>query len=74
MISNILIEVMASVSEQEHLTIRKRQREGIDVAMLAGKKFRRRQIENLDNFVEVYEQWKNAEYTAKVEMERLKLK
>ena len=37
MINNILIEVLASMAEQERLTIRKRQREGIDVAKKKGK-------------------------------------
>ena len=37
MINNILIEVLASMAEQERLTIRKRQREGIDVAKKMGK-------------------------------------
>ena len=32
MITNILVEVLASIAEQERLTIRKRQREGIDAA------------------------------------------
>jgi DNA invertase Pin-like site-specific DNA recombinase len=30
MINNILIEVLSSMAEQERLTIRKRQRQGID--------------------------------------------
>lgn len=32
MINNILIEVLSSMAEQERLTIRKRQRQGIDAA------------------------------------------
>ena len=32
MINNILIEVLSSIAEQERLTIRQRQREGIDAA------------------------------------------
>lgn len=37
MIQNILIEVLASIAEQERLTIRKRQREGIEAAKKRGK-------------------------------------
>ena len=37
MVNNILIEVLASQAEQERLTIRKRQREGIDIAKAEGK-------------------------------------
>lgn len=37
MINNILIEVLSSMAEQERLTIRKRQRHGIDAAKKKGK-------------------------------------
>ncbi len=37
MINNILIEVLSSMAEQERLTIRKRQRQGIDAAKNKGK-------------------------------------
>ena len=37
MIQNILIEVLASMAEQERLMIRKRQREGIEAAQKKGK-------------------------------------
>lgn len=37
MIQNILIEVLASMAEQERLMIRKRQREGIEAAKKKGK-------------------------------------
>ena len=38
MINNILIEVLSSMAEQERLTIRKRQRQGIDAAKKKGKR------------------------------------
>ncbi|WP_035786888.1 recombinase family protein [Butyrivibrio sp. XPD2002] len=37
MVNNILVEVLASQAEQERLTIRKRQAEGIAIAKAAGK-------------------------------------
>ncbi|MBO5561551.1 MAG: recombinase family protein, partial [Firmicutes bacterium] len=37
MINNILIEVLSSITEQERLTIRRRQREGIEAAKKNGK-------------------------------------
>lgn len=37
MINNILIEVLSSMAEQERLTIRKRQRQGIEAAKAKGK-------------------------------------
>ena len=39
MISNILIEVMASIAEEERLKIHQRQKEGIEVAKQKGVKF-----------------------------------
>lgn len=41
MVTNILIEVISSIAEQERLTIRHRQREGIDAARARGQKFGR---------------------------------
>ena len=41
MVTNILVEVLASIVEQERQTIRRRQREGIDVAKKRGKKIGR---------------------------------
>ena len=37
MVNNILIEVLGTIAEQERITIRLRQREGIDAAKLRGK-------------------------------------
>ena len=37
MVNNILIEVLSSIAQQERMTIRKRQREGIEAAKAAGK-------------------------------------
>ena len=37
MIQNILIEVLSSIAEQERLTIRRRQKEGIEAAKAKGK-------------------------------------
>lgn len=45
MVTNILVEVLASIAEQERQTIRRRQREGIDVAKKRGKKFGRHRKE-----------------------------
>ena len=42
MISNVLLEVLASLAEQERRTIRQRQAEGIAAAHAKGKKFGRR--------------------------------
>ena len=56
MIQNILIEVLASMAEQERLMIRKRQREGIEAAKKKGKHLGRPYLKVPDNFDEVYAQ------------------
>lgn len=58
MIQNILIEVLASIAEQERLTIRKRQQDGIDAARVKGKHLGRPRLQTPENFNEVYAQWK----------------
>lgn len=74
MIQNILIEVLSSIAEQERLTIRKRQREGIEAARKKGKHLGRPEIKEPDNFKAVYGQWKGGEITAKKAMRLLDLK
>lgn len=73
MINNILIEVLSSMAEQERLTIRKRQQEGIDAAKQKGKHLGRPRIQISENFQEVYDQWKRKEITAKKAMEQLEI-
>lgn len=69
MIQNVLIEVLSSIAEQERLTIRKRQREGIDAAKKAGKHLGRPVLSIPENFNEVYMMWKNGEITARKAMQ-----
>ncbi len=69
MVNNILIEVLGSIAEQERNTIRKRQREGIDVAQKKGVKFGRPQAQKPDNWTQVYKSWKDGEITAVKAME-----
>ena len=73
MINNILIEVLSAMAEQERLTIRKRQREGIDAAKAKGKHLGRPKLVMTDNFPEIYKNWKSGEITAKEAMKKLQL-
>lgn len=73
MINNILIEVLASMAEQERITIRKRQREGIDAAKKQGKHLGRPRLKMPEDFPEIYSQWKSGELTAKEAMKQLHL-
>lgn len=65
MVNNILIEVLGTIAEQERMTIRKRQREGIDAAKARGKHLGRPRIEKPDNWDEVVQKWKQGELTAR---------
>ena len=64
MITNILIEVLASMAEQERVTIRKRQAEGIAAAKAKGKYLGRPKLGIPKGFEEVYAKWKAKEVTA----------
>lgn len=72
MVTNILVEVLASIAEQERQTIRRRQREGIDAAKKRGKKFGRprKEVEDWDN---VYYQWSQKKITAQKAASILKI-
>lgn len=68
MVNNILIEVLAYMAEQERLTIRKRQAEGIKIAKAQGK-YKGRQPKPIDEalFKELYKQYMTRKIT-KTEM------
>ena len=67
-------QVLASIAEQERLTIRKRQREGIEAAKKKGKHLGRPVFILPEKFPEVYERWKRGDITAKTAMKVLKMK
>ncbi len=74
MVNNILIEVLGTIAEQERVTIRQRQQEGIAAAKAKGKHLGRPGLVTPENWKEVYLAWKNEEITAKIAMERTGLK
>lgn len=73
MVQNILIEVLASIAEQERLTIRKRQQEGIEAARRKGKHMGRPAAKMPEQFESVYMNWKKGEVTARRATELLGL-
>ncbi len=85
MINNILIEVLTSIAENERITIKRRQREGIDVMPIDGKTGKKKSlktgnvigrptIDYPENWSQVYSNWRNGEITAVSAMEKLHLK
>lgn len=71
MVNNILIEVLGTIAEQERLTTRTRQREGINAARNKGKHLGRPRIVKPDNWDEVYKAWKSGQITAREAMRLL---
>lgn len=74
MVNNVLLEVLASLAEQERRTIRQRQREGIAAAHARGQKFGRPAIQMPDNFPKQLERVKRNEISAKKLMLEMGLK
>lgn len=85
MINNILIEVLTSIAENERLTIRQRQAEGIDAMPIdqatgkrksskTGRVIGRPSIEYPNEWEQVYRRWKAKEIKAVEAMQILNLK
>ena len=74
MINNILIEVLASIAEQERLTTRQRQAEGIAVAKEKGTHLGRPAATYPPDWNQIYPRWKNGTITAVRAMNDLGLK
>lgn len=74
MINAILIEVMASMAEQERLRTLSRQAEGIAAAKLQGKHLGRPKVAIPANWDEVFQLWKDGHITAVEAMGRLGMK
>jgi DNA invertase Pin-like site-specific DNA recombinase len=73
-ISDLLLQLLSYVAENERINIRQRQAEGIRIAKEGGKQLGRKQTPFPPNFDEVYDSWKREEITAKRAMEKLDLK
>ena len=62
-LSDIVLQVLSFVAENERTTIRQRQAEGIAAAKQRGVKFGRPRKDLPENFAEVFERWKRGEIT-----------
>ena len=69
MINNILIEVIGTIAEQERLTIKTRQKEGIESARRRNVKFGRPQAVRAPNWDSVISEWREGRITARKAME-----
>jgi len=73
-ISDLILQILSYVAEQERTFIKQRQKEGISTAMNKGIKFGRPTIEKPQNYDIVVSKWKNKEIRTKEAIEQLGLK
>lgn len=73
-ISDLVLQILSYVAEQERSFIKQRQKEGISSAKNNGIKFGRPKIEKPSNYYDVIKLWKNKKIKSKEAMEMLGLK
>ena len=73
-ISDLVLQILSYVAEQERRFIKQRQKEGISNAINNGVKFGRPKIEKPSNYDDVIKLWKNKKIKSKQAMEMLGLK
>lgn len=74
LISDLILQLLSYMAEDERNRIRTRQKEGVEVAIRNGVKFGRRKIEMTDSFLSVYQEWKQQKITAVEAMKRVGMK
>ncbi len=73
-ISDIVLQLLSYVAEQERAFIKQRQAEGIKLAKEKGKRLGKPPIEYPENWDNVYKVWKSGAITAREAMKQLNLK
>lgn len=74
MINNIIIEVYTAMAEQERMTIKQRQKEGIAVAKARGKHLGRPVLELPKDWDRLYKEWKAGKITSVKFMDAIDMK
>lgn len=69
MVNNIIIEVLGTIAEQERVTIKQRQAEGIEAAKMKGVEFGRPKATKPENWDSVINDFRKGNITAKKAME-----
>lgn len=72
-VSNLVLEVLSFVAEQERVNIKQRQQEGIKIAKAKGKHLGRPKAELPSQWEQIYKEWKLKNITAVRAMEKLNL-
>ncbi|PZX02882.1 DNA invertase Pin-like site-specific DNA recombinase [Psychrobacillus insolitus] len=73
-IADLVLQILSWMAEEERDRIRKRQREGIDVALQNGTVFGRPKVTVTEEFKEAYASWKSGEITAVKAMQEIGVK
>ncbi|PPA68721.1 recombinase family protein [Jeotgalibacillus proteolyticus] len=73
-IADLVLQILSWMAEEERERIRKRQREGIDMALKNGVAFGRPKAIITEEFKHIYDRWKTGELTAVKAMDELNLK
>ena len=73
-ISDIVLQLLSYVAEQERAFIKQRQAEGIKLAKEKGKRLGKHPIEYPENWDNIYKVWKSGAITAREAMKQLNLK
>lgn len=74
LISDIILQLLSYMAEDERIRIKERQKEGIRIAKNKGVKFGRKKILPGENFKVVYDEWKQDKITAVRAMELVNMK
>jgi DNA invertase Pin-like site-specific DNA recombinase len=73
-ISDLVLQILSWMAQEERERIRKRQREGIDIALKKGVQFGRPKAETTPEFHTAYKKWKAGEITATDAIEEARMK
>jgi DNA invertase Pin-like site-specific DNA recombinase len=73
-IADLVLQILSWMAEEERDRIRKRQREGIDLALQNGTAFGRPKAIITEEFEQVYDQWKSGEMAAVKAMQEIGVK
>ena len=73
-IADLVLQILSWMAEEERERIRKRQREGIDLALQNGTVFGRPKATITEEFEQVYDRWKSGEITAVKAMQEIGVK
>ncbi len=74
LITDLVLQILSWLAEEERTRIKIRQREGIDIAKKKGTHMGRPRIQITDEFISAYKDWKNGEITAVEAMRRTNMK